>query len=149
MARVLDWSDAHATYDAAVQDFPAELRGTRPPGLPHSAWELIEHIRITQRDILDFCRTESYREMRWPEEYWPRTAEPPTAQAWDESVAAYAADRKALQEIATDPQLDINAVVPHGTTQTYLRELLLVADHTAYHVGQLILVRRALGTWTG
>jgi hypothetical protein len=149
LARVLDWSDAHVTYDAAVEDFPADLRGVRPPGFPHSAWELIEHIRITQRDILDFCRPESYREMRWPAEYWPKTPAPPTPQSWNESVAAYVSDRNALQAIATNPQLDPNALVPHGKTQTFLRELLLVADHTAYHVGQLILVRRALGAWTG
>lgn len=147
LARLLDWQDAHAGYDAAVKDLPHELQGVRPDGFPHSAWELIEHLRITQRDILDFCNAATYEELRWPEQYWPSSRTPPTPRAWDASVAAFRSDREALKQIALNPDLDLTAVVPHGTDQTYLRELLLVADHTAYHVGQLILVRRALGAW--
>lgn len=147
LARILDWTDAHASFDAAVQNFPSDLRGIRPDGFPHSAWQLIEHLRIAQRDILDFCRAATYHELRWPDQYWPPTPSPPTPAAWDASVVAYRSDREALKQMAADPDLDLTAVVPHGTDQTYLRELLLVADHTAYHVGQLIAVRQALGAW--
>jgi hypothetical protein len=147
LARVLDWEDAHAGYDAAVENLPPQLQGIRPDGLPHSAWELIEHLRITQRDILDFCQADTYEELRWPAQYWPSSPTPPTSGAWDASVAAFRADRDALKQMAVNPKLDLTAVVPHGTDQTYLRELLVVADHNAYHVAQLILVRRALGAW--
>jgi hypothetical protein len=147
LARVLDWEDAHAGYDAAVRHFPPDLRGVRPAGLAHSAWELIEHLRITQRDILDFCQATAYQALRWPQDYWPASPHPPAPKAWDTSVAAFQTDRRALKQMAVNPGLDLMAVVLHGTDQTYLRELLLVADHNAYHVGQLILVRRALGAW--
>lgn len=149
LARALDWSDAHATYDAAVQGLPADLQGLRPAGLPHSAWQLIEHMRIAQRDILDFSRAVTYRELRWPDEYWPPSASPPTPKSWDESVAAFRSDREELRQIAMDPNVDLAALVPHATdpAQSYLRELLLAADHTAYHVGQLVSLRQALGAW--
>lgn len=147
LARILDWEDAHAGYEAAVRDFPHDQQGIRPNGFPYSAWELIEHVRITQRDILDFCQAAVYRELRWPQDYWPASPTPPTSNAWAQSVASFQSDRNALKQIALNPKLDLTAVVPHGSDQTYLRELLLVADHNAYHVGQLILVRRALGVW--
>lgn len=147
LARLLDWKDAHATFDAAVRDVPAALRGRRAAGLPHSPWELLEHIRVTQRDILDFCVAPKYEERAWPDDYWPADAAPPTAKAWDESVRACLADREQLKELAHDASIDLFAPVPNGTGQTYLRELLLVADHNAYHAGQLVLVRRALGAW--
>jgi hypothetical protein len=146
LARVLDWGDAHATFDAAVEGVPAKLRGRRPGGLPYSPWELLEHLRITQRDILDFCRP-GYREMSWPVDYWPGSPAPPTADAWDASVAAFRADREALKAIASDPGTDLLAVVPTGTRQTYLRQILLAADHASYHVGELVAVRRLLGAW--
>ncbi|MEX2570510.1 MAG: DinB family protein [Gemmatimonadota bacterium] len=149
LARALDWTDAHAAYDTAVLDLPPRLQGIRPEGLPHSAWELIEHIRITQRDILDFCTAENYREPNWPEEYWPSTPEPPSEQAWEQSVGDFREDRAALRSLAMDPAIDVGSVVPNGTDQTYIREILLVIDHTACHVGQLVLVRRALGAWPG
>jgi uncharacterized damage-inducible protein DinB len=147
LARVLDWQDAHVGFEKAVAGLPARLRGAQPPGMPHSPWQLVEHLRRTQRDILDFCRDPSYQEPTWPDDYWPPTAEPPDAAAWDASLAGYRADRAALQHLAADPAVDLFAAIPHGTGQTPLRELLLVADHTAYHVGQLVLVRRALGAW--
>jgi hypothetical protein len=146
LARVLDWGDAHATFDDAVQGIAPDLRGRRPDGLPYSPWELLEHLRITQRDILDFCRP-GYREMTWPDDYWPSSPEPPSSAAWDESVAAYRADRDALKAIALDRKQDLLAPVPDGTGQTYLREILLAADHAAYHVGELVAVRRLLGAW--
>lgn len=147
LSRVLDWGNAHATFDAAVEGVSAELRGVQPEGLPYSLWQLVEHLRITQRDILDFCRDPAYQERAWPDDYWPASIAPPTGQAWDESIAAFRADRGALQRLAADaPLFD---TIPHGSGQTYLRELLLVADHSAYHVGQLVLVRRLLGAWPG
>jgi uncharacterized damage-inducible protein DinB len=145
LARVLDWGDAHATFDAAVEGVPAGVRGVQPEGLPYSLWQLVEHLRITQRDILDFCRDPEYQERAWPDDYWPGSAAPPTEQAWDESITAFSADRGALKTLAAEAELF--ATIPHGSGQTYLRELLLVADHSAYHVGQLVLVRRLLGVW--
>jgi hypothetical protein len=145
LARLLDWRDAHATFDAAVEGLPPALRGMRPPGLPHSPWELLEHLRITQRDILDFCRDPGYTEPKWPDDYWPPSPAPPAERAWDDSAAVFRADRDAMAALARDA--DLFATIPHGSGQTYLREILLAADHTAYHVGQLVLVRRLLGAW--
>jgi uncharacterized damage-inducible protein DinB len=147
LRKLLDWQDAHASFDAAVDDVPPELRGKRPEGLPYSPWQLLEHLRLAQRDILDFCRDPEYAERKWPDDYWPADPMPPSAGAWDESVAAFRADRRELQRLASDPALDLFARIPHGDGQTYLRELLLVADHNAYHVGQLVAVRRLLGAW--
>ena len=149
LRRLLDWQDAHAGFDAAVDGVPPRLRGVRPEGSAHSPWELLEHLRLTQADILDFCRNPAYAERTWPDDYWPRGPAPPTPAAWDESVAAFRRDRAALQQLAADTSLDLFATIPHGTGQTYLRELLLVADHNAYHLGQLVAVRRQLGAWKG
>jgi len=147
LSRLLSWEDAHVSYDKAVQDVPLDLQGIQPANLPYSAWELIEHMRITQEDILDFCRNPDYRELEWPGDYWPAAAAPPDPGAWDQSVRGYQSDRRALQQLAADRSLDLTAKIPHGSGQTYLRELILVADHSAYHVGQLVLVRRLLGIW--
>ncbi|MGH7508502.1 MAG: DinB family protein [Gemmatimonadales bacterium] len=147
LARLLSWEDAHVTFDAAVAGLPAALRGRTPAGLPYSPWQLLEHLRITQGDILDFCRNPAYAELSWPDEYWPPSAAPSSPAAWDASVRQFQRDRTALQQLARDPEIDLETPIPHGTGQTYLRELLLVADHTAYHVGELIVVRRLLGAW--
>lgn len=147
LSRLLDWEDAHRGFEAAVRDVPADLRGARPEELPYSPWELLEHLRRAQRDILDFCRDPAYEEPESMDAYWPADPEPPTPDAWEQSVAAFRADRIALQALAADPGIDLFAAVPQGTGQTFLRELLLVADHNAYHVGQLITVRRLLGIW--
>jgi len=149
LGKALAWHDAHATFDGAVSDIPAEARGRRPEHLPYSAWQLVEHLRITQHDILDFCVNPDYQEMKWPDDYWPSSPEPPSAAAWDESIRAYQDDRQALQKLAADTSVDLEAKIPHGEGQTYMRELVLVIDHTAYHVGQLVLVRRLLGLWKG
>jgi uncharacterized damage-inducible protein DinB len=148
LARLLDWEDAHLSFDAAVEGVPPKLRGAAPAGLPYSPWQLIEHLRLTQHDILDFCRNPNYRELHWPDDYWPASAAPPKPADWDESIARFRRDRAALQSLASDQTIDLFARIPHGSGQTYLRELLLVADHSAYHVGQLVTVRRALGAWT-
>ena len=147
LAGSLAWSDAHVSLEAAARDLPPPLHGIRPAGAPHSAWELVEHIRRTQRDILDFCVADRYSELDWPSDYWPPTPEPPDAGAWERSLAQIAADLRALQDLAGDPARDLSAVVDHGTDQSYLRELLLVTDHTAYHVGQLVLLRQLLRSW--
>ena len=147
LSRLLAWEDAHVGFDAAVGGLMPPLRGVAPPGLPHSPWQLLEHLRRAQHDILDFCLNADYRELTWPDDYWPAAPEPPSERAWDESVEAFRADRTALQRLALDPTVDLDARIPHGTGQTYGREIVLAADHTAYHVGQLILVRRALGAW--
>ena len=147
LVRLLAWEDAHVGFESAVADLPPDARGTQPPGLPYSPWQLVEHLRLAQHDILEFCRNPNYREMKWPDDYWPRSATPPSARTWDDSIREYVEDRKALQQLASDPALDLNATIPHGSGQTYLREFLLAADHAAYHIGQLVAVRRLLGAW--
>ena len=147
LGRALDWHDAHADFESAVEGIPPSHRGRTPEGLPYSPWQLVEHLRLTQYDILDFCRNPDYHELHWPDDYWPASAEPPSSAAWDESLAGYRRDLDGLRALAADRSVDLLATIPHGTGQTYLRELLLVADHTAYHVGQLIAVRRLLGIW--
>lgn len=147
LARFQSWREAHADFDAAVADLPPDKRGVAPAGLPYSPWQLVEHLRFTQADILEFCRNVDYVNHKWPDEYWPKSAAPPDAKAWDASVAAFRRDREALQQMIKDPSCDLFARVPAGKGQTFLREFLLVADHTAYHVGQLIVVRRLLGAW--
>ena len=147
LTRLLDWRDAHLGFDAAVDGVSFELCGRMPDGLPYSPWRLLEHLRLTQRDILEFCRNPAYVEPDWPDDYWPPTDAPPTSSAWEGSVAAYRRDRDALKQLAADSAIDLFARIPHGSGQTYLRELLLVADHTAYHVGELMAVRRLLGAW--
>jgi uncharacterized damage-inducible protein DinB len=145
LVRLLDWADAHVGFDRAVEGVPAEARSRRPEGLQYSPWELVEHMRIAQRDILDFCVDPDYTEVEWPAGYWPAAGSVPAEAEWEGSVAAFRSDREALKQLAAEA--DLFATIPHGTGQTYLRELLLVADHTAYHVGQLVAVRRLLGVW--
>ncbi|MBW8862883.1 MAG: DinB family protein [Acidobacteria bacterium] len=147
LVNLLDSKDAHATFDAAVKGIASKLRGVVPIGWEYSAWQLVEHIRIAQADILEFCVAARYKEKQWPDAYWPKDAAPLNGAAWTASLAAFRRDRKAFQALVRNPRLDLGAVVPRGTTQTYLREILLAADHTAYHVGQLVALRKALGIW--
>lgn len=137
---------AHADFDSAVDEFPAELRGVRPPNAPHSAWELLEHMRIAQWDILEFTRDPKHVSPDFPSGYWPKTPAPPNSEAWDKSIEAFRQDRRELVEL-TQTTADLLAPIPHGDGQTVLRELLLVADHNSYHLGQFLLVRRLLGAW--
>ena len=146
LARLLDWEDAHVGFDAVIAGIPPELRGAKPSGLPYSAWQLLEHLRLTQRDILDFCRNSDYVEPKSMTEYWPSSGAPPSPEAWDKSVAAFRDDREAMKRIAL--RFDLFAPIPHGTGQTYLREVVLLADHNAYTLGQLVVLRRLLGIWT-
>ena len=147
LARFTDFGEAHVTSDAVFAEPELPLQGKRAPGLPHSPWELLEHMRITQHDILDFCANPKYEEMQWPQDYWPASAAPPTADSWKKSVDAFRRDRDALRALATNTTIDLFAKIPHGDGQTYLRELILAQDHLSYHTGQLVLVRRALGAW--
>ena len=148
LQQALDWEDAHANYENATSGIPEGFRGLVPTGLVHSAWQLVEHMRLVQHDILDFCLNPGYEERTFPDDYWPKSAAPPSAEAWDRSLAAFRQDREALKVLAGDPKIDLFATIPHGTGQTYLREIILVIDHSAYHVGQLLDVRRALGAWS-
>jgi hypothetical protein len=148
LARLLGWEDAHVGFDKVAHGIPPALRGKRPARMPYSAWQLVEHLRITQQDILDFCRNPQYQELHWPRDYWPASASPPSTRAWAASIKAFKADRDALRQLAADRQIDLTARIPHGSGQTFLREIVLAADHTAYHVGQLVLLRRLLGIWT-
>ena len=144
LARLLDWNSAHLRFDDAVNDFPPALRGVRPAGAPHSAWELLEHLRITLWDIVEFSRNSNHVSPEWPAGYWPDGAAPPDEKAWDESIAACRGLLRGLADLASDQRNDLFARIPHGDGQTLLREILLAADHNAYHVGQLVMVRRML-----
>ncbi len=147
LLELLDGGHAHANFDNVVADFPAKLRGERPAGLPHSAWMLVDHMRITQWDILDFSRNPNYVTPKWPEDYWPANPAPPNAAAWDKNVKAFRDDLDAMKKLVSDPKTDLFAKIPWGDGQTILREALLVADHNSHHLGQLIDVRRLLGIW--
>ena len=147
LRQLLDWEGAHVGFETAIAGIPVKLRSARPPGAPHSLWQIVEHLRIAQFDILDFCVNSDYEERKWPDDYWPPSPTPPSRAAWDRSLAQFLRDRRALQRLAADPKVALTARIPHGSGQTYLRELVLVADHTAYHVGQLVLVRQLLGIW--
>ena len=147
-ARFMDWEEAHVGFDKAVEGLPAARRGAVPAGFEHSPWQLLEHIRIAQEDILDFCVNPSYEHtMKWPDDYWPKHPEPSTDNAWQESIASYVETRERFKQLAHDVK-DLTALVPTGKgTQTYLRAILMAADHASYHVGQIVAVRRALGNW--
>jgi hypothetical protein len=147
LVKLLNGGNAHADFKTVMKGFPAELRGKTPKGVEHSPWELLEHIRIAQWDILDFSRNPNYKAPKWPDEYWPATAAPPDEKAWDRSMRAFGKDLKAMCELVSDEKTDLFAKIPHGDGQTILREALLVADHNSYHLGQMVLLRRLLGAW--
>ena len=138
---------AHAMFEDAIKDFPAKLRGQKVANFPHTAWMLLEHMRIAQHDILEFSRSAKHASPKWPDGYWPKTDAPPTPAAWTKSIAAFRQDLKSLETLITNPKTDLYAPLPWGDGQTVLREALLVADHNAYHVAQLVTLRRLLGAW--
>ena len=138
---------AHLDFDTVIARLPAKLRGAKVRGLPFTAWRLLEHVRIAQWDILEFSRNAQHVSPNFPEDYWPKTDAPPSAAAWEKSVAAFRKDLRAMQDLVADPSTDLFVPIPHGTGQTILREALLVADHNSYHLGQLALLRRLLGAW--
>jgi DinB superfamily len=147
LLELLNGGHAHADFDSAVRNVPAALRGERPNGAEHSPWEILEHLRIAQADILEFSRDPAHVSPAWPSGYWPATAAPPDDKAWDKSVRAFRRDLKAMCDLVANPATDLFARIPHGSGQTILREALLVADHNAYHLGELVLVRRLLRAW--
>src|ERR1700688_1758864 len=138
---------AHAKFEEIVAGVPPEVLGRKPAGLPHSLWMLLEHLRIAQWDILEFCRNPKHVSPKWPEGYWPKTEAPPNTAAWNKSVQRFRKDLKAMQDLVANPRTNLYARVPWGDGQTILREALLLADHNAYHVAQLIDVRRLVGAW--
>lgn len=141
---LLTKAEAHLDAGSELKDFPIELRGRKPAGAPHTPWQLLEHMRIAQWDILEFTLNAKHASPTWPDEYWPKSAAPPDSKAWDKSVMQFMADLEAVSNMVNDPKVDLLTQIPHGDGQTYLREALLVADHNAYHVGQLVMVRRIL-----
>ncbi len=146
---LLRGGQAHAGFDAVIEGFPADKRGVVPEHLPYSAWQIVEHLRITQRDILNFSAppTGGYQPMLWPEDYWPRETQPPNAHAWDGTVTALREDRANFEALLTRPQVDLYKPFPWGQGQNLLREALLIADHNSYHLGELVVLRRLLGIW--
>jgi hypothetical protein len=147
LIELLQGGHAHATFDAITANIPAKIRGKKPANFPHSLWTLLEHLRLAQWDILEFSRNPKHVSPEWPAGYWSKTAAPPNPRAWGESVRQFEKDLKAVQDLVADPKTDLFARIPWGDGQTILREVLLVADHNAYHVAQLIDVRRLLGAW--
>src|ERR1700685_3543727 len=147
LRKLLLWHDAHVDWKAALAGFPAEKRGIKPPNAPHTAWELLEHARIAQWDILEFCRNPKHVSPDWPSGYWPMRPAPPSTAAWDASVTSLQHDLKAMAALVANPKTNLTAPIPHGSGQTILREALLLADHNSYHAGQFILLRSLLGSW--
>jgi hypothetical protein len=139
--------NAHADFDTAMADFPSRLRGAKPPGAAHTGWQLLEHMRIAQSDILKFSQDAKHKSPAWPEGYWPKTQAPPSAASWNNSLRSFRADLKAMAKLVADKKTDLFARIPHGSGQTILREALLIADHNSYHLGQIVVLRRWLGAW--
>jgi DinB superfamily len=141
---LLTKAEAHVDLQSSLKDFPRELRSKKPEGAPHTPWQLLEHIRIAQWDILEFSKDARHKSPKWPDDYWPKTEAPPDDQAWDKSVKQVLADLEEMATLINDSERDLFAEIPHGDGQTLLREVLLVADHNAYHLGQLVMLRRIL-----
>ncbi len=148
LLELLRGGHAHLDFEKAIAGLPVDLRGAKPPGVPHTPWRLLEHMRIAQRDILRFSVDPEHVSPDFPDGYWPEGDAPPNSQAWAQSVAAFRADLSAMIDLVSDPETDLFKPIQIGQGQTILREALLVADHNAYHLGQLVIVRRLLGAWS-
>ncbi len=144
---LLKGGGAHLNFDQAIADLPVDLRGAKVEGVSHTAWRLLEHLRICQWDILEFSRDPEHVSPDFPDGYWPEGDVPPDSDSWDMSVQAFRDDLQAMIDLVADPETNLYARIPHGDGQTILREALLVADHNAYHLGQLVFLRRCLGAW--
>jgi hypothetical protein len=144
LVNLLTKAEAHLDASSEIKDFPKKLRGRKPEGAPHTPWQLLEHLRLAQWDILRFSVDADHVSPKWPEGYWPDTDAPPDDKAWDKSVKDFLHDLDEMCKLVRDPKHDLFARIPHGTGQTLLREALLVADHNAYHLGQMVMVRRTL-----
>jgi uncharacterized damage-inducible protein DinB len=147
LLELLRGGSAHVGIDQALGDLPKSRRGAKAPRLPHTVWQLLEHLRIAQWDILEFSRNPDHVSPDWPEGYWTESPAPPDDAAWDASIEALHRELKAMQDLVADPATDLFAKIPWGTGQTILREALLVADHNSYHTAQIVSVRQALGAW--
>ena len=147
LLELLRGGSAHADTSTSLKNFPEALFGKKPEGSPHTAWQLLEHLRITQHDILDFCTNSAYLAPEWPEGYWPKTDAPESTEAWNASIKAFHADLKELEKLVQDESGNLYAKIPWGDGQTILREVLLIADHNSYHLGQFVLLRKELGAW--
>jgi hypothetical protein len=147
LVQLLRGGHAHATFDDGIRGFPLDRIGVRPAGAPYSAWELLEHMRIAQKDILEFSRSAEYVSPKWPEGYWPNSPAPERDSQWNESILAFRHDLATFEALIQDPAQDLNGKFSWGDGQTLLREALLIADHNSYHLGQSVLVRRLLGAW--
>ncbi|HWZ98281.1 MAG TPA: DinB family protein [Candidatus Dormibacteraeota bacterium] len=144
---LLKGGGAHVHFEDALNGFPESKRGVFAKGLPHTGWQLLEHVRIAQWDILEFSRNAKHVSPDFPAGYWPKTPLPPDDAAWEKSLKAFHRDLKEMIALVNDPKTDLYVKIPHGDEQTVLREALLLADHNAYHLGQLVDLRRALGAW--
>jgi hypothetical protein len=147
LVKLLRGGGAHVSFEDAVAGLPPKLRAQKAAGVPFTAWGLLEHMRIAQWDILEFSRDPNHVSPKWPEDYWPRTDSPPSIAAWDKSIKAFRADLKQMQKLVSDPARNLYTPFEHGEGQTLLREALLIADHNAYHIGELVILRRLLGAW--
>jgi DinB superfamily len=147
LVKLLQGGEAHATFDDAVKNMPTALQGKTPKGAEHSPWQVLEHLRIAQWDILEFAIDPKHKSPKWPDEYWPKDPEPPDDEAWAQSVKSFHADMKRFIALLNDKSTDLFAKIPHGDGQTILRQELLAADHNAYHLGELVLLRRLLDAW--
>ncbi len=147
LVEFLGGGQAHADLKSVLDDFPEELRGRKPQGSPYSAWQLLEHIRMALHDLLDFSTNPNYVTPRWPDDYWPAEDGPPSDEAWRASVKAVRKDMADFEKLIGEPKTNLYATIPWGDGQTILREVLLAGQHTSYHLGQLVLLRRELGAW--
>lgn len=147
LVKLLAGKQAHVDFDTAVSDLPLERQGEKPQGASHTPWEILEHLRIAQWDISEFSRNPKHASPNFPAGYWPEDASPPEPGSWEKSVGLFQADLEAFREFIQNPATDLYDPIPHGDGQTVLREILVLADHNAYHLGELVVVRRLLGTW--
>lgn len=144
LVKAMSGHEAHIDFDSAMEDFPAEMRGRKPEGAPHSAWQLLEHMRIAQKDILEFSRSPQHKSPKWPDEYWPKAAAPPDLEAWNNSILNFQKDSKEMDALVQDAEQNLFLAFKHGSGQTLLREALLVASHNSYHLGQLMYLKKIL-----
>jgi hypothetical protein len=149
LIRLLDSHEAHASWEQVLRSVPPEIRGKKPERAPHTPWQLLEHMRIAQWDILEFSRSAAHVSPDFPEGYWPDSAEPPDDGAWERSVESFRAGLEEMKALVRRDSSDLQARIPHGSGQTLLREILLVADHNAYHLGQIVLLRKMMSAWDG
>lgn len=147
LKELLTWRSAHTEFERVVKNVPPDARGACPSSTPYSLWQLLEHIRLSQQDILDFCTNPEYSSPQWPDDFWPPDPKPAAREDWQQSIDTYRRDRQSLVDIVQDGSIDLLGAIPHGEGQTYFREIVLVADHTSYHLGQMVVLRRHLGIW--